>query len=50
MFAVGSQPQAIIPSAIRVLGFVSLFMHISSEMIHSLLPVYMKPCLAPTEV
>jgi len=30
-----------IPSGIWVLGFVSLLMDISSEMIHSLLPLFM---------
>jgi MFS family permease len=30
-----------IPSAVWMLGFVSLFMDVSSEMIHSLLPVFM---------
>lgn len=30
-----------IPSAIRVLGFVSLLMDISSKMIHSLLPLFL---------
>src|SRR5918999_3821359 len=30
-----------VPRAVWVLGFVSLFMDISSEMIHSLLPVFM---------
>ena len=29
-----------IPNSVWVLGFVSLFMDVSSELIHSLLPVY----------
>jgi MFS family permease len=33
------------PSAVRTLGFVSLLMDISSEMIHSLLPVFMVTAL-----
>ena len=34
-----SQPR--LPTAIWVLGFVSLLMDVSSEMIHSLLPVFL---------
>ncbi|MEK7389874.1 MAG: MFS transporter, partial [Elusimicrobiota bacterium] len=34
-----------IPKAVWVLGFVSLFMDVSSEMIHSLLPVFMVSAL-----
>ncbi|MGL4810117.1 MAG: MFS transporter, partial [Giesbergeria sp.] len=30
-----------LPAAIWVLGFVSLLMDVSSELIHSLLPVFM---------
>ena len=30
-----------IPRGVWALGFVSLFMDVSSEMIHALLPVYM---------
>ncbi|MBW8078746.1 MAG: MFS transporter, partial [Gallionella sp.] len=30
-----------IPASVWVLGFVSLLMDVSSEMIHSLLPLYM---------
>ncbi|WP_028748029.1 MFS transporter [Rhizobium mesoamericanum] len=39
----GSRPAALraIPKGVWALGFVSLFMDISSEMIHALLPVYM---------
>jgi len=39
----GSRPTALraIPKGVWALGFVSLFMDISSEMIHALLPVYM---------
>ena len=33
--------RARVPQAVWVLGFVSLLMDISSEMIHSLLPVFM---------
>lgn len=35
-----SRPRSL-PRAIWLLGFVSLFMDVSSEMIHSLLPVFM---------
>ena len=35
------RPQSHIPSGIWVLGFVSMLMDISSEMIHSLLPLFM---------
>ena len=34
-----------IPKGVWVLGFVSLFMDISSELIHSLLPVFMVSAL-----
>ena len=34
-------PRPSLPSGIRVLGFVSLLMDISSEMIHALLPLFM---------
>ena len=37
------------PSGIWVLGFVSLLMDISSEMIHSLLPLFMVTTLDRTE-
>lgn len=36
-----SPPRARIPSTVWILGFVSLLMDISSEIIHSLLPVFM---------
>ena len=36
-----STDPAKLPSAIWVLGFVSMLMDISSEMIHSLLPLFM---------
>ena len=36
-----SGPSAVIPRGVWILGFVSLFMDISSELIHSLLPVFM---------
>ena len=32
-----------IPSGIWVLGFVSMLMDVSSEMIHSLLPMFLAP-------
>ena len=34
-------PRPSLPSGIWVLGFVSLLMDISSEMIHALLPLFM---------
>ena len=34
-------PRRAMPSAIWALGFVSLLMDVSSELIHSLLPVFM---------
>ena len=37
-----------IPSAVWMLGFVSLFMDVSSELIHSLLPVFMVTSLGAT--
>lgn len=42
--AAGSQRQGI-PRGIWVLGFVSLFMDVSSEMIHALLPIYLVTAL-----
>jgi MFS family permease len=36
-----AQPRTKLPAAIWVLGFVSLLMDVSSEMIHSLLPLFM---------
>ena len=39
-----------IPSAIWVLGFVSLLMDVSSEMIHSLLPMFMVTTLGASAV
>ena len=39
------QPRPAIPRAIWVLGFVSMLMDISSEMVHSLLPVFMVTAL-----
>ncbi len=36
-----SATTSVIPRGVWVLGFVSLLMDISSEMIHSLLPVYL---------
>jgi hypothetical protein len=37
----GGKPRHAIPAGVWALGFVSLFMDVSSEMIHALLPVYM---------
>jgi MFS family permease len=37
----GSKPSAGLPRSIWALGFVSMFMDISSEMVHALLPVYL---------
>ena len=37
----GDAPVRQIPSGVRILGFVSMLMDISSEMIHSLLPVFL---------
>ena len=37
----GRKPRHAIPAGVWALGFVSLFMDVSSEMIHALLPVYM---------
>jgi hypothetical protein len=42
----GEQPASGIPRSVWVLGFVSMFMDISSELIHSLLPVFMVSSLA----
>lgn len=39
--AKGRRPAPAIPGGVWALGFVSLFMDISSEMIHALLPIYM---------
>ena len=36
-----SRQAAVIPRGVWALGFVSLFMDISSEMIHALLPVFL---------
>ncbi|MDP9810007.1 hypothetical protein J2W42_002866 [Rhizobium tibeticum] len=43
VYVAGARPVALraIPKGVWALGFVSLFMDISSEMIHALLPVYM---------
>ncbi len=35
------RPAAALPRAIWVLGFVSLLMDVSSEMVHSLLPLFL---------
>lgn len=40
------EPQVRIPTTVWVLGFVSMLMDISSEMIHGLLPVFMVTVLA----
>ena len=39
------RPRARIPRGVWVLGFVSLFMDVSSEMIHALLPLYLTAVL-----
>ena len=44
------QPLRQIPSGIWVLGFVSLLMDISSEMIHSLLPLFMVTVLGTSAI
>ena len=44
------QPLRQIPSGIWVLGFVSLLMDISSEMIHSLLPLFMVTVLGTSTI
>src|SRR5690242_4276837 len=36
-----STPRAVLPRSIWALGFVSMLMDISSEMIHALLPIYL---------
>ena len=41
-------PSTRIPRGVWMLGFVSLFMDISSELIHSLLPVFMVTSLGAT--
>jgi hypothetical protein len=41
----GDAPVRQIPSGVRILGFVSMLMDISSEMIHSLLPMFMVTAL-----
>ena len=46
--ATQSIPPARIPRSVWVLGFVSLFMDVSSELIHSLLPVFMVSSLGAT--
>src|SRR5690606_28790258 len=39
--APGAPPGGRVPRGVWTLGFVSLFMDVSSEMIHALLPVYL---------
>jgi hypothetical protein len=39
-----------LPSGVWVLGFVSLFMDISSEIVHSLLPIFMTTVLGVSMV
>lgn len=39
-----------IPSGVWVLGFVSLLMDVSSEMIHSLLPLFMVTVLGTSTI
>lgn len=43
-------PQSHIPSGVWVLGFVSMLMDISSEMIHSLLPLFMVTILGASTI
>ncbi|HWP11198.1 MAG TPA: MFS transporter [Ramlibacter sp.] len=43
-----AQPRPRLPAGIWVLGFVSLLMDVSSELIHSLLPVFMVTTLGTT--
>lgn len=45
-----SQPKRSLPSGIWVLGFVSLLMDVSSEMIHSLLPLFMVTVLETSTI
>lgn len=44
------RPQSHIPSGVWVLGFVSMLMDISSEMIHSLLPLFMVTILGASTI
>ncbi|NGZ97655.1 MAG: MFS transporter [Nitrospira sp. WS110] len=44
------RPQGHIPSGVWVLGFVSMLMDISSEMIHSLLPLFMVTILGASTI
>lgn len=44
------RPQSHIPSGVWVLGFVSMLMDISSEMIHSLLPLFMVTTLGASTI
>ena len=41
-------PLSGMPRSVWVLGFVSLLMDVSSEMIHSLLPLFMGAVLGPS--
>ena len=43
-------PQSHVPSGVWVLGFVSMLMDISSEMIHSLLPLFMVTVLGASTI
>lgn len=43
--SIETPPSRAIPRSVWVLGFVSLFMDVSSEMVHSLLPVFMVSAL-----
>src|SRR6187399_3716594 len=45
-----STPRAVLPRSIWALGFVSMLMDISSEMIHALLPVYLVTVLGTSMV
>ncbi len=44
------RPQSHIPSGVWVLGFVSMLMDISSEMIYSLLPLFMVTTLGASTI
>ena len=44
------RPQSHVPSGVWVLGFVSMLMDISSEMIHSLLPLFMITTLGASAI
>ena len=49
-FRLNKQSDSGIPRTVWVLGFVSLLMDISSEMIHALLPLFMSTTLGASAV